>query len=382
MKEPFAMGFDRNFEYSDTKDGVKKNPLGTLLLAFIRVDWFALEEEAKAFQAQHDKGASDHSAQLSAEGDRFYFRAAQYFQELQDRFADGHPMLYRMMKEWMPEQLAAAADPGMESTFLFALKILCFYPNEPMSPKTIARFQSMGSNALPEWPILAAVRRCLQELQQLLHKLGRFSRDLQDCIFFALDDSGQNSNLPISARRYLMEKNGTSPYERCSRQYSKIQVGRALCDKAARDAMLWRTPSEELQTVLNETDLSFRILYRCDDLRGLIFLAFEEMCANQMPLKRQEGRYVLSLEGSVKGGRTARNAPTPAKKRIRVSDKELSDTYRRLNNAYQMRCARAPEKYSREAYHAWQTQAREVLNRFTAGELSAQEAIAAIRPGK
>lgn len=70
----------------------------------------------------------------------------------------------------------------------------------------------------------------------------------------------------------------------------------------------------------------------------------------------------------------------PLRKNIRkVNSDAAKKLYTRLNNAYQMRCSRAPFVYRVEDRFAWQDRVRQLLKEVEAGNLSYEDFAEVVR---
>jgi hypothetical protein len=77
--------------------------------------------------------------------------------------------------------------------------------------------------------------------------------------------------------------------------------------------------------------------------------------------------------------RTCKDIAAKEKYNRKVNSDAAKKLYTRLNNAYQMRCSRAPSVYRVEDRFAWQDRARQLLKEVGAGNLSYEDFEAAIR---
>ena len=124
-------------------------------------------------------------------------------------------------------------------------------------------------------------------------------------------------------------------------------------------------------SAFEEMPLEAKTFLKVDDFVGVLLAEIEWMCEHGISLRRCAtcGRYFMPyskatrycdrlLEQTVA---ICKQVSATKNHKERVEQNDYLQCYRRLNNAYQMRCRRAPNVYTVEDYEAWKRTAKRIL---------------------
>lgn len=313
MERWYHIYFEDKTEYADMEDTLTKHPIGQLLFSFLDIDWDRMVSEISEIR------------QLFPDGTLI----KKYYLKLKESFSDSHPFLVHM----------------------------------------IGRLK------------LEANLDALKELYIRLSELARFKAEIKKAIYKTLDADGEYSELIPIQRYHLLQFGGSELNIQAQKMYDLVSIQHRISENGKRVFSLGRheiTP--ELLDKVADSNLSAYTFYCSDDICALVFLEFEYMCTEGYVIRKCGycGRYFLPFSAvslycdrPVGGeGKTCKDIAAKEKYNRKVNSDAAKKLYTRLNNAYQMRCSRAPSVYRPESRFAWQDMAKRLLSEVEAGAMT------------
>jgi hypothetical protein len=162
-----------------------------------------------------------------------------------------------------------------------------------------------------------------------------------------------------------------APFERCKGLYSTISIERRILESDELDYETGCEITPELISKISDYSLDAYTFYHSQDIRALIFLEFEYMCTNGYTIRKCENcdRYFLPYSSIALycerpidfSGKTCKDIAATAKYNEKISSDAAKNLYRKLNNAYNMRCSRCPGVYKRKDFDLWRDNAKQCL---------------------
>jgi len=322
MEHWYHIYFEDKTEYADVEDTLTKHQIGQLLFSFLDIDWDKLVAEISKFRKQYPSDAD----------------IQKYYSELKDRFRDAHPFLSHRIG-----RLTLEPDPDN-----------------------------------------------LKELYLKLSEFARFKAEISGAIYMTVDADGEHSELSLIQRYHLLQLGGPELSIQAQKMYSLVSIQHRISENGKRVfGLSKREITPELVDKVADSDLSAYTFYCSDDICALVFLEFEYMCTESYAIRKcgRCGRYFLPYSGVSlycdrpvdTDGRTCKDIAAKEKYMRKVNSDAAKRLYTRLNNAYQMRCSRAPSVYRPESRFAWQDMAKRLLSEVEAGAMTFETFEEAIR---
>jgi len=322
MEHWYHIYFEDKTEYTDVEDTLTERQIGQLLFSFLDVDWDRLVSETSELR------------QLFPDGTLI----KKYYSKLRESFSCAHPFLVHMIG-----RLTLETDPD-------ALKALYIRISE----------------------------------------LARFKTEINEAIYKTIDADGQYNELTPIQRYHLLQFGGPELSIQAQKMYDLISIQHRISENGKRIFSLGkREITPELLDKVADSNLSAYTFYCSDDICALVFLEFEYMCTVGHVIRKCGycGRYFLPFSAmslycnrpADSGGKTCKDIAAKEKYNRKVNSDTARKLYTRLNNAYQMRCSRAPSVYRVEDRFAWQDRARQLLKEVEAGDISYEDFEEAIR---
>lgn len=201
-------------------------------------------------------------------------------------------------------------------------------------------------------------------------------------IDFSLDSNGKYSDLPTDKRYFLMQKSSFEPFKHNKALFEKVSIERKLLeDVTLPDFGFYEV--EDLLEEIKKLEIDSYTFYRSNDLRALVLLEFDYMCCEKYFVRKCENcgsffqpysqRSIYCDRISDETGKMCKETAPAMKYRKQVNGDEAKKYYQKLNNAYQMRCRRAPACYSDKERFQWQTMAKKLLEEVENGTISLEE---------
>lgn len=311
--------FKDKLEYVDGPETTMELPIGSLLFSFLDVDWDALTAELSNFHRQHPSTEA----------------AAECFAALRKRFAGAHRFISHMI-----ERLTLEPDPDA--------------------------------------------------LYLRVSELARFKQTLTEQIKLTLDSEGTYINLTPMQRYALLQRTSPTACVFAQSMYDLVFVQHRISENGQRVFAISRheiTP--ELVSKVKGSKLSAHLFYCADDIRALVYLEYEYMGTQGYAIRRCDncGRWFLPYsvvalycDRIVEGrGKSCKEIAAAEKYNRKVNSDAAKKHYTRLNNNYQMRCARSPELYPAGERKQWQRMAKALMQEVSSGTLSYEDFTEAIK---
>jgi len=313
MERWYHIYFKEKTEYADGPEATTELPIGSLLFSFLDVDWNALAAEFSDFRRQH----------LSSE------EAAKFCAVLLEKFAGSHRFISHMI-----ERLTLEPDPDA--------------------------------------------------LYLRISDLARFEKTLTEQIGLTLDSEGTYSDLTPIQRYTLLQRTSPTTCIFAQSMYDLVSVQHRISENGQRIFATARSEiTPELVGNVKGAKLSAYLFYCADDIRALVYLEYEYMCTQSYAIRRCDncGRWFLPYsvvalycDRMVEGrGKSCKEIAAAEKYSRKVNSDAAKKLYTRLNNNYQMRCARSPELYPPEEREKWQRMAKRLMKKVSSGALSCDD---------
>lgn len=221
----------------------------------------------------------------------------------------------------------------------------------------------------------------LYALYQRAKDYARLREELLRLIGQVLDLDGENNELTVLQRYFLLNKTDADARRFKQRMHEQLKVFQ--CMMCGED--------EEQLSVTRETvgtlDIEAAICYASDDLRTLAFMEFEYMVTENLGVRRCEncGKYFLPFSVVTRfcdrigaDGKTCKEHAVRQRYNEKLQANVCRAAYVKNNNAYQMRVRRDPEHYPQEDYLLWKEKARAALEQTAAGTMTEEDCMAVI----
>ena len=215
----------------------------------------------------------------------------------------------------------------------------------------------------------------LYALQQWAMENERLKQRFVRLIEQVLDADGDNSDLTVLQRYYLLNKTDSDFRRFKQRMHEQLKVFQCMMCGDQPDAPITHDKVADL-------DITAAICYASDDLRVLIFMEFEYMVTENYALRKCDncGRYFLPFSSlsrycdrTMSNGKTCRDVAIRINYHRRLQNDDIRMTYVKNNNAYQMRVRRSGDEVLLEEYQQWKLDAREALSQWKNGQISQEE---------
>ena len=319
MERWYHIYFKDKTECADGPEAAAELPIGSLLFSFLDVDWNALAAELSDFRWQ----------QPSSEA------TAEYFAALRERFTGAHQFISHTIERLMLESDSEA-------------------------------------------------------LYLRVSELARFGQSLTELIGLTLDSEGKYKDLTPIQRYALLQRTSPTACIFAQSMYDLVSVQHRISENGQRVfATARREITPELVSKVKGSELSAYLFYCADDIRTLVYLEYEYMCTQGYAIRRCDncGRWFLPYsvvalycDRIVDGrGKSCKEIAAAEKYNRKVNSDAAKKLYTRLNNNYQMRCARTPELYPTREREQWQRMAKTMMKEVTSGTLSYEDFAEAIK---
>lgn len=221
----------------------------------------------------------------------------------------------------------------------------------------------------------------LYAMYQRAREYARLREDLLRLIGRVLDLDGEDKDLTVLQRYYLLNKTDAEARRFKQKMHEQLKVFQCMMCGEDEDR------TEVTAETVAQLQLEAAICYASDDLRTLAFMEFEYMVTEDFGVRRCEncGKYFLPFSVVSRfcdrvgaDGKTCKEHAI----RLRYNEKLQADTcraaYVKNNNAYQMRVRRDPKSYPQKDYLLWKEAARAALEKAAAGILTEEACMEAV----
>jgi len=311
--------FKDKTEYADGPEATMELPIGSLLFSFLDVDWDALTADLSDFRGQHPSTDA----------------IAEYFSILRGHFAGAHRFIAHTIER-------LTLEPELDALYL------------------------------------------------RVSELARFKLTLVEQIGLTLDSEGTYSELTPIQRYALLQRTSPTACVFAQSMYDLVSVQHRISENGQRVFSTARKEiTPELVSKSKGTEFSAYLFYCADDIRALVHLEYEYMCTQGYAIRRCDncGRWFLPYsvvalycDRIVEGrGKSCKEIAAAEKYSRKVNSDAAKKLYTRLNNNYQMRCARTPELYPASEREKWQRMAKDLMKKVSSGTLSYDDFAEAIK---
>ena len=319
MEHWYHVYFKDKTEIADGPERTTAISIGSLLFSFIDVDWDTLTAELSDFYRSYP------SAEI----------VAKYYSTLLKRFSNAHRFISHSLERLMLD----------------------------LEPKV---------------------------LYIRISELARFKQRLIELIGQTLDCEGTYNDLTPIQRYSLLQRTSPTTCIFAQSMYDLISVQHRISENGQRIFSIGRSEiNSELINEVKGSELSAFLYFCADDICALVYLEYEYMCTQNYAIRRcgNCGRWflpfsVVSLycDRMVEGrGKSCKEFASVEKYNRKVNSDAAKKLYTRLNNKYQMRCARSPKLYPAEEREMWKRRAKALLKEVSSGALSYDDFEEAIR---
>ena len=319
MERWYHIYFKDKTEYADGPGTTTDLPIGSLLFSFLDVDWDALTAELSDLRGQHPSTGT----------------IAEYFTILRGRFAGAHGFIAHTIER-------LTLEPELDTLYL------------------------------------------------RVSELARFKLTLIKQIGLTQDSEGTYSELTPIQRYALLQRTSPTVCVFAQSMYDLVSVQHRISENGQRVfATARKEITHELVSKLKGSEFSAYLFYCTDDIRALVYLEYEYMCTQGYAIRRCDncGRWFLPYsvvalycDRIVEGrGKSCKEIAAAEKYSRKVNSDAAKKLYTRLNNNYQMRCARTPELYPASEREKWQRMAKDLMKEVSSGTLSYNDFAEAIK---
>lgn len=210
---------------------------------------------------------------------------------------------------------------------------------------------------------------------------ARLREELLRLIEQVLDLDGENKDLTVLQRYYLLNKTDAEARRFKQRMHEQLKVFQCtMCGEEEEQVEVTRDSVRDLQ-------LEAAICYASDDLRTLAFMEFEYMVTENFGVRRCEncGKYFLPFSVVSRfcdrigpDGKSCKEHAIRVRYNEKLQANACRAAYVKNNNAYQMRVRRDPTSYPQKDYLLWKEAAREALEKAAAGQLTEEACMEAV----
>ena len=221
----------------------------------------------------------------------------------------------------------------------------------------------------------------LYAMYQRAKDYAKLCEDLLWLIGQVLDLDGENSDLSVLQRYFLLNKTNADARRFKQRMHEQLKVFQCMMCGEDEERM------EVTRQTVSDLDIEAAICYASDDLRTLAFMEFEYMVTEDLGVRRCEncGKYFLPFSVVSRfcdrigtDGKTCKEHAVRRRYNEKLQADACRAAYVKNNNAYQMRVRRDPENYPQSDYLLWKAAARRALEQTSAGTMTEDACMDAI----
>ncbi|OQB25793.1 MAG: hypothetical protein BWY11_00170 [Firmicutes bacterium ADurb.Bin182] len=391
MDQTKYLSFSGKNEYIVSGGQVEEYGIGSLLFAFLDVDWMKLHDEANDLNRKCYIENIDRETYFNVHDEsRSYMIAATYYKLLMKNLNALHPFLGQIIDEKLCDAVYSVLPENYDLVHDVTFDLFRNYPSTPESVERMELFaESSGdafSSPVKDWSLVEATNAFSVHLIELMENMLAFKADMLEMMAFSLDKDSEFADMKPPQRFYLMQ---VSCFEALVRTERLIVKNKLL---GAEQRILregeFKYPEEKITpefiAELKRCTFFAHMFYTSEDVRALVFAEFRHMCMNELAVRKCEycGRYFLPFSSaSLYCDRVVENSEGKTCKEVAPTEKYFNKRnadaarklYSRLRNTYHMRCERAPQVYPHEEYYAWMDNAKGLLKEVDAGSLSVEE---------
>lgn len=359
----FYMHFTERHEELLQKDILIHKPLGQFLFDFLDTDWKSYYNDAKQTMCTLQYMEDSH------------FLVAAYYQKVCQTLQKIHPVFAGTIEEIMhriiEEQFGASWPVASE----YAFRFFTHYPNAPVTQEDYDRMFHDLFITFPKEPVIQVGNVFVESLSKQFEQLMQYQKAVEAVVLRTLDDHrGEEKRYPALYQKgtalhryYLLQQMKFAPLIDLKKHTHEMPVRQIIF---AQGHIASREDTWDL-SAFEEMSLEAKTFLKVDDSVGILLAEIEWMCEHGISLRRCAtcGRYFMPYSKATRycdrlleqTGATCKQVSATKNHKERVEQNDYLQCYRRLNNAYQMRCRRAPSVYAVEDYEAWKRTAKRIL---------------------
>lgn len=379
----FRLCLKNGVEYIDTlQEGYLERKEGSLLAAFLDVDWLSLGKECTALRAKKFKGMG-----LSIE-------TAKLYRKIKCRIKPMHPVLSQFAQEYLNDLLYDILKDAYD---------LPRSTSELMEMQEWNYLVNLGKSAeiepIPDrLPDLCLERMCIR-----FYEIAALKEDLIAMMDFVFHPKACYETCSLMERYYFLREQSTrySYYDRTL--YTTMSTEFRILSHSEEDEDLFpglELSEEELEELESEKHIKevkqkklSAFTFQCTpQIEALALWEFDDLIANNLRMRRCDycGRYFIPYSAAncycdrpVDGNpqKTCKEVGAATKHQEEVNGDAAKKLYRKVNNRTQQAAKRYEPQHPnirKVTYRNWQYEAKCLLDQVGAGTLDYESFAAAI----
>lgn len=401
-------------EYIYGKQHVSTYPLGTLLFSFMETNWRSLLEEAQDLLDRCLLTPDDEKITIK-EGLKkpkvtVYCIVHNYYRSLQSQFHDKSSGLGTLFPSMVLNELLHKYEQGFDEfridktldevqeilkqggnarkvfekqqnlersqgNMLVVVDLFIRYLDNKLDLDFFGGYADIVDNQFTEVAI-----RFMNWMVKTLQALCSLQSNIEEIVEYMEDSVESFEKLKPSQMLCLMQATGFAPYMEINRYYNEISYKRFILDRKNLHVIGSSNSRSDFIEELRSNQLAFEIFITSKSITALIFYAFDYICMRNLPIRKCENCRSIFLPFSssslyceriidIETNKTCKDVGAMRKYNQNVSTNAAKALYRRVLNAYQMRCKRAPACYPRAEYEVWKDMASDALDQVEQGLL-------------
>jgi len=394
-------------EYVLMNNHISEYPIGNLLFAFLETNWESLLEEAqkllnKGLLASADAKITIREG-LKTPKETLYCVVHDYYSSLNKRFNDGTSILGNFFPSMVLNELHYKYEHDFDElridksiseveeilklggdarkvfdkqqvfersrgNMLIVSDLFVRYLDNKLDIDSFGGYVDIVDTQLTEVAI-----RFLNWMVKTLKALTSLQSNIEKMIDYIDAPLESFELMKPSQILCLMQADKFTPYMESFKYYSEISYKRFILDHKNNRLFGSSKNRNEFIEELKNNLLSMEIFITSNSIPALIFYEFDCICIKNISVRKCEncGKYFLPFSLTslycerivdTKTGKTCKDIGAMRKYNQNVSSNAAKALFRRLANAYQMRCKRAPACYPRAEYETWKDMATDALN--------------------
>lgn len=371
----FYMHFTERHEELLQKDILIQKPLGQFLFDFLDTNWKAYYDNAKQIIRTLKHMEDGH------------FLVAAYYQKVCQTLQKIHPVFAGAIEEIMHRIIEEQFGASWPVVSEYAFRFFTYYPNAPVTQEDYDRMFYDAFITFPKEPVIEVGNAFVEGLSKQFEQLMQYQKAVEAIVLRTLDDhKGEEKRYPALYQKgtalhryYLLQEMKFAPLIYLKKHTHETQVRQIIF---AQGHIASKEDTQDL-TTFEKMPLEAKTFLKVDDFAGMLLTEIEWMCEHGISLRRCTtcGRYFVPYSKAARycdrlqehTGQTCKQVSAAMNHKERVEQNDYLQCYRRLNNAYQMRCRRAPSVYAVEDYEAWKRTTKRILEEAEWAGMSIEE---------
>lgn len=405
-------------EYMYGKQHISTYPLGTLLFSFMETNWESYMEEAQELLDRCLLTPDDENTTIK-EGlkkpeETVYCIVHDYYRSLLSEFEDKSTSLGTLFPSMVLNELLFKYEQGFDEfridksldefqeimkqggnarkilekqqkserskgNMYIAANLFIRYLENKLDSDFFGGYADIADSQFSEVAI-----RFMNWMVKTLKALCVLQSNIEEILDYMEDPVESFETMKPVQMLCLMQATGFAPYIKSNRYYSEISYKRFILDRKNLHIIGSTKHRDDFIEELRNNQLTIEIFVTSKSIAAFIFYVFDYLCMRNLPVRKCEncGRFFLPFSSSslycermvdIETNKTCKDVGAMRKYNQNVSSNAAKALYRRILNAYQMRCKRAPSCYPRAQYEAWKEMAADALEQVEQGVLDFSE---------